>query len=250
MILQIHNLTGGYTQGHDILQGVDLEVKEGDSIGIIGLNGSGKSTFAKALMNILPYRKGKLFFNDVDISKKSTQELSQLGIALFMQGGRVFDELSVWDNLSIAANSNKKMVDINNFIVSLSFANKRLTSMRADKLSGGERHQLALAMCLLQQPSLLILDEPSAGLSPVAVTEIYQTLDLFRTKMQLTTILIEQNVSKAVDFCSSVNMLRDGKIAYCSASMFSLANPPKNGEAMHSPENQLKEIENLMFNLK
>jgi ABC-type branched-subunit amino acid transport system ATPase component len=211
MILQIENLTGGYTQGHDILQGVDLEVNEGDSIGIIGLNGSGKTTLAKAIMNILPYRQGRIFFNGIDISKKSTQELSSLGIAMFMQGGRVFDELSVWENLSFAANSKKDLEEIEKFSPPLHFENKKLFTMRADKLSGGERHTLALLMCMLRKPELLILDEPSAGLSPVAVSEMYQALDLFRKKKHLTIVLIEQNVAKAIEFCSSVNLLRNGK---------------------------------------
>jgi len=251
MILQIRNLTGGYTQGHDILQGVNLEVQKGESVGIIGLNGSGKSSLAKAVLNILPYRQGEILFNGIDIMKKNTQELSKLGIALFMQGGRVFDELSVWENLMISAKKNQKFDEIQKYFVSLRrFSKKDLVKIRADKLSGGERHQLALAMCMLKKPSLLILDEPSAGLAPNIVDDMYKTLNDLRKKENLTTILIEQNVSRAVDFCSSVNMLRDGKIVYSSASGFSSANPAKNGEAMLSSENQLKEIENLMFNLK
>jgi ABC-type branched-subunit amino acid transport system ATPase component len=115
--------------------------------------------------------------------------------------------------------------------------------MRADKLSGGERHQLALAMCVLKDPALLILDEPSAGLSPLAVNEMYQTLGALRTKSNLTTILIEQNISRAVDFCSSVNLLKNGKITYTSTKL------PKVESITHSPENQsLKEIEKIMFN--
>jgi ABC-type branched-subunit amino acid transport system ATPase component len=242
MILEIQNLTGGYMHGHDILQGVDLEVKRGDSIGIIGLNGSGKSTFAKAIMNCLPYRKGSLFFNEIDITKKSTQELSNLGIALFMQGGRIFEELSVYENLLFAAKNKQKIEAIKEYFILLQHNTIQLRKMRADKLSGGERHQLALAMCVLKDPTLLILDEPSAGLSPLAVNEMYQTLDSLRAKSNLTTILIEQNISRAVDFCSSVNLLQNGKIVYASTKS------SKEENVISSSQSSLKEIERIMFN--
>jgi ABC-type branched-subunit amino acid transport system ATPase component len=229
-MLQIKNLRGGYIKDSEILQSLNLEVTKSDAVGIIGLNGSGKSTLAKAIMNTLPYRSGEIYFNGEDISKKSTQELSDLGITFFMQGGKVFDDLSVWDNLLLTCENKKNIEEIQKYFVLLQVSKKQLTKMRADRLSGGERHQLALAMCLLKVPSMLILDEPSAGLSPKAVNNLYFTLNLLREEKDLTILLIEQNVAKAIDFCTSVNLLREGKIA-------------------HQFENQdLKEIEKIMFN--
>ncbi|MDR2027827.1 MAG: ATP-binding cassette domain-containing protein [Prevotellaceae bacterium] len=258
MILQIKNLTGGYTKDHDILQGVSLEIAKGDSVGIIGLNGSGKSSFAKAILNILPYRQGEILFNGVDVSKKSTRELSELGIALFMQGGSVFDELSVRDNLLISANNKKEIDYIRKYFISLRLDTNESLKMKADKLSGGERNQLVLAMCMLKKPSLLILDEPSAGLSPNAVNSMYQTLNLLREKEKLTTILIEQNVTRAVEFCSSVNMLRNGKImpvtaiaAVMSRNMsHNLGSHTLSGVKYQSEDKSLllKEIKKIMFN--
>jgi len=233
-MLQIRNLTGGYAKNNDILQGINIDIEKGDSVGIIGLNGSGKSTFSRALLNILPFRSGEIFFNGIDITKKSTQELSELGIALFMQGGRIFDELSVWENLMLSSKSEKRVEEIRQDFVLLQSSKRKLLKMRADKLSGGERHQLALIMCVLREPSLLILDEPSAGLSPVAVDLMYQTLDKIRKKNHLTTILIEQHVSKAVDFCNSIVMLKTGKIVFASDNTH---------ESLI-----IKEIEFLMFN--
>ena len=244
MILKIQNLTGGYTQGHNILQGVDLEVKKGDSIGIIGLNGSGKSTFAKAIINCLPYRQGSLFFNGIDISQKTTHELSQMGITMFMQGGRIFEELSVYENLLFVSNNKQKIEEVKEYFVFLQVDTIQLRKMRADKLSNGQRHQLALAMAVLKEPSLLILDEPSAGLSPLAVNEMYQTLETLRTKRNLTIILIEQNIARAVNFCSSVNLLKDGKIVYTADSL-------KNGNNMQSSKNKsfiMEDIRKIMFN--
>jgi ABC-type branched-subunit amino acid transport system ATPase component len=230
MMLQIKNLTGGYTKNHNILQGINLNVGKGESVGIIGLNGCGKSSFAKAVLNILPYREGEILYDGVDVTKKNTRELSELGIVMFMQGGSVFDELTVKENLLLATKKNKNIDEKKKSFVFLRKFYDNSAMMRADKLSGGERHQLALAMCMLKEPSLLILDEPSAGLSPNAVNEMYQTLNLLRLQNDLTIVLIEQNISRAVEFCSSVNMLRDGRIVYSSCSK------------------SIKEIEKIMFN--
>lgn len=249
-ILSIENLSGGYTRIQNVLQGVNLHVEQRQAVGIIGLNGSGKSTLAKAIMNTLPYRKGKLLFGNKDVSHYSTKQLSDSGIALFLQGGQVFDEFSVWENLRIVANNNlvtnhrcasnlhlirevDNSIFLNNSELAafplLQQAPKALQKLRADKLSGGQRHQLALAMCLLKKPALLILDEPSAGLSPIAINEMYNTLNTLRKNTNLTVILIEQNITRAIKFCDSVNMLQNGKILYCS----------KNKD--------IKEVEKIMF---
>jgi len=230
MKLEIRNLTGGYSSGHDILYGVNMDVEQGQAIGIIGLNGSGKSTLAKAIMNILPYRNGNIIFNNQDISTNSTKQLSDKGVALFLQGGRIFDELSVWDNLHLIENGKWTMNNVIDSFPFLKKAKSELKKLNADKLSGGQRHQLALAMCLIKNPKILILDEPSAGLSPTAVNELYDTLETLRQKKDMLIILIEQNISRAVGFCDSVNMLQNGVISY-------------------STDNKdIKEIEKIMFN--
>jgi len=228
-MLEITDLKGGYIKDHDILKGLNLTVSRGDAVGIIGLNGSGKSTLGRAIMNILPFREGRISFNGTDITGKSTRDLSRLGIAFFMQGGKVFDELSVWDNLLISADNEDDILKIQKYFILLSSPKKHLQKMRADKLSGGERHQLALAMCLLKDPAFLILDEPSAGLSPKAVDAMYLTLQKLREEENLTILLIEQNIAKALEFCNSVNLLKQGKIE----GNF------RNGE--------LKKVEEIMF---
>lgn len=228
-MLQITDLKGGYIRDHNILKSLDLTVSRGEAVGIIGLNGSGKSTLGKAIMNILPFRNGGILFNGVDITKRTPQELSELGIAFFMQGGKVFDELSVWENLLISAKKESDITEIQRYFMLLSVPKRQLAQMRADKLSGGERHQLALAMCLLKNPTFLILDEPSAGLSPKAVDAMYMTLQAIREEKDLTILLIEQNVAKALEFCDSVRLLREGRME-------------------HTFENRnLKEIEIIMF---
>ena len=101
-LLEIKGLYGGYEPGVNILQGIDLTVAKGEVVGLIGLNGSGKSTLGKAVMNLVPYRKGEIIFDGHHVEDKSTHELAQLGIALMHQGGVVFPNLSVWQNLQMA----------------------------------------------------------------------------------------------------------------------------------------------------
>ena len=212
-LLEIKNLCGGYEPGVNILHGVDLTVDEGEAVGIIGLNGSGKSTLGKAVMNLIPYREGSLIFDGQHVEDKSTHELAQLGIALMHQGGVVFPNLSVWQNLQMAKGNsqlstlNSQLQDV---IPLLQKPKKELMRTMADKLSGGQRHELALAMTLIRKPKLVILDEPSAGLSPKAVEEMYGMLGKIRERYGVSTLLIEQNVQCAVEFCHKCMLLSMG----------------------------------------
>ena len=213
VLLKINDLWGGYTEGVDILRGISMEVQQGEAVGIIGLNGSGKSTFGKAIMNLIPIRRGEILFDGEDITNLSTCELSHRGISIMQQGGRVFPNLSVWDNLQLASN-NCHMSTVNcqlaELVPLLQRPRRELQHLMADKLSGGQKHQLSLAMTLATNPRLVILDEPSAGLSPKAVEEMYEMLQSVRTKLNVTILLIEQNIAKAVGFCERNYMLPQG----------------------------------------
>ncbi len=216
-ILKIHNLTGGYKEGVNILHDISMEVKQGEAVGIIGLNGSGKSTFGKALMGMIPYRWGVIEFNGEDVTGFSTPELAHLGISIMQQGGKVFPNLSVWDNLKLATQGNNSQLSIVNshlaeIIPLLQQPERRLRNMMADKLSGGQKHHLSLAMTLATNPQLVILDEPSAGLSPKAVDEMFVMLRAVRENMGVTIILIEQNIAKAVEFCERSLLIQQGQI--------------------------------------
>ena len=227
-MLKIENLTGGYVKSQNVLNGIDFEINEGDCVGFIGLNGCGKSSLTKAIMNLLPYRSGKIEFLKQDVTGIATDKLTQRGILLFMQGGVVFDELTVLENLTLYGKWEKES-ELLQFFPFLQKTKKELGRIRADKLSGGERNQVALAMCLLQKPHLLILDEPSAGLAPVVVNSMYEILNHIREQSGTTIILVEQNIARAVEFCDAVNMLKGGRIAYSSG------------------DKDLREIEDIMF---
>lgn len=207
-ILKINNLWGGYQEGVDILRGISLEVQQGEAVGIIGLNGSGKSTFGKAIMNMIPFRKGEIFFEGEDITSLTTSQLSHRGISIMQQGGKVFQNLSVWDNLQLAAQGN--IVQLAELIPLLQCPKKELQHLMADKLSGGQKHQLSLAMTLASHPRLVILDEPSAGLSPKAVEEMYEILQTIRDLLGVTIILIEQNISRALSYCERSLLMEMG----------------------------------------
>lgn len=234
-LLEIMNLTGGYEENVDVLKGIDLTLKEGETIGVIGLNGSGKSTFGKAILNLLPYRSGEIFFNGQHIESKTTHELAQMGIVMMHQGGAVFPNLSVWHNLSLAGWTEKPKEayheQLKEIIPLLRIPKKKLSKTMAHVLSGGERHELALAMTLVKKPKLLILDEPSAGLSPKSLESTYLMLGEIKTKFNLSIILIEQNISRAVAFCEKCVLLEAGTVRYST---------PKT-------DNELLEIERIMF---
>lgn len=228
-LLKINNLWGGYQEGVDILRGISMEVQQGEAVGIIGLNGSGKSTFGKAIMNMIPIRKGEILFDGEDITALSTSELSHRGISIMQQGGKVFRNLSVWDNLQLAGQG--RFTQLAKFIPLLQRSKNELQHLMADKLSGGQKHQLSLAMTLATNPRLVILDEPSAGLSPKAVEEMYKMLNDIKEKLCVTIVLIEQNIVKAANFCSKCELMNSGAVIH------ELVNP------------DIRLLEEIMFNI-
>lgn len=212
-ILKITSLWGGYKEGVDILRNINLEVQQGEAVGIIGLNGSGKSTLGRAIMNMIPIRQGSIVFEGEDITSLKTHELAHRGLTIMPQGGKVFPSLSVWENLQLAMGNKSLDTQLTGIIPLLQRPKRELMRLMADKLSGGQKHELSLAMTLATNPRLVILDEPSAGLSPIAVDQMYTMLRACREQFGLTIILIEQNIARAVDFCKKSILLQQGVFA-------------------------------------
>lgn len=216
-LLEIKRLRGGYIPQLEILQGIDLSLEKGDIVGIIGLNGCGKSTLGKAIMNMIPIRDGEIWFNGENVTAISTTMLARKGISIMQQGGQVFNTMSVWDNLQLAFGKSPNaeyVAELRRIVPLLALSESELKHKMADKLSGGQRHQLALAMALAQRPRLLILDEPSAGLSPKSVEKMYEILSEVRKQTNVSIILIEQNINKAIQFCDRSLLLQQGTIAH------------------------------------
>ncbi len=204
-MLEIKNLKAGYTTHTSILNDVSFTLSDGEVLAVVGQNGSGKSTLAKAIMNMLPYCEGAILYKGKHIEKIETKDNAGLGIAYMMQGGSVFPELTVKENLLFAAQNDNYLKEI------VSETLKKHWNKQAGLLSGGERHQLALEMVLINKPKIVILDEPSAGLSPIATKELYSRLENAK-QQHITMLLIEQNVNNAIQFADRVLLLQNGKI--------------------------------------
>ncbi len=214
-MLELTNIQGGYRNGLPILNGINLTVNEGDTLAVLGQNGSGKSTLAKAIVNLLPYIEGEIIFCGKSFTNINTRERINSGIGYFIQGGQTFPHLTITENLQLAAHQinrtefNSRFLELRNHFLLLQ--NDRLT-MESSFLSGGEKHLLAFAMIMINKPKFLILDEPSAGLSPANVELMYQTIAAIKQTSKTTVLLIEQNVEKAIFYSNRVALLSNGLI--------------------------------------
>lgn len=217
-MLRLENISGGYRENHPILKGINLTVKENEVVAIVGQNGAGKSTLAKAIMNMLPFLSGDIYFKKENIRKKSTQEIVNSGLGFFIQGGRIFAHLTVEENLNFAGmyllkkEFQKRKEEVKSYFNLFGNSQNGRSSLKASYLSGGEQHQLALAMVMLKKPDFLILDEPSAGLSPGNVKKLYDSLNKIKNSKDISILLIEQNVQFAYKFSDRLTLLRQGII--------------------------------------
>ncbi len=213
-ILRINRIFSGYKE-REVLKGVSLEIAKGEVVAVIGQNGAGKSTLLKTIMGFLPVWKGNISMNGDPITNKPPYFLRKKGIGYFMQGGRVFPHLTIRENFEVAANLLTKNIlknRINEVSKILPFLNTKSLDTQAALLSGGERHQLSLGMVLINDLDLLLLDEPSAGLSPANVDKIFEILEKVKLERRLSILLIEQKVIEAVKFSDRVCLLKNGKI--------------------------------------
>lgn len=213
-ILRIDQIFSGYNK-REILKGVSLEIEKGEVVAVIGQNGAGKSTLLKTIMGFLPVEKGEIYFKDDCITNNSPYLVQRKRIGYFMQGGRVFSNLSVKENLEVSGNGLTKEgleVKMNRMSAILPFLKAKSLNVQAGALSGGERHQLALGMVLMSELDLLLLDEPSAGLSPLNADKMYLLLEGIKIEMALSILLIEQKVTEAVKFSDRICLLKNGKI--------------------------------------
>lgn len=201
-MLEIIKFSAGYEPGKPILQEFNLLLEEGQRIGITGQNGCGKSTLAKAIMGITPFTQGSVLWQGKSLLTQKSHTRNSQGIGYFMQGGKVFGNLSVKENLFFAL-QNKKNANFANemsFLAEYDFAlfkDKRRMQLKASNLSGGERHLLAFAMVLLGCPDmkLLIADEPSAGVAQKAQNELLNIINSTLQKQNTALMLIEQNIN-------------------------------------------------------
>ena len=217
-MLKLENLSGGYRKDIPILKGINLEIGKNETVAIVGQNGAGKSTLAKAILNMIPFKSGNVYFKGQDISGKNTQDIINSGLNYFMQGGRIFPHLTVEENLNFAGMSLskkellKQKKGVKSYFDLFKDSQNGRASFKSSFLSGGEQHQLALAMVMMKNPEFLILDEPSAGLSPGNVKKLYESLSKIKEDRKISILLIEQNVQFAYKFSDRVILLKQGQI--------------------------------------
>jgi len=218
-MLQIKDLHAGY--GHaEVLHGVTLNVEAGEAVAVIGPNGAGKSTLLRTISGVVKPRKGEVSYRNQEITRWSTERIVRAGIALVMEGRGILQRMTVRDNLLLGAWTIKDRAQVAQRLEgSLSrfpvLAERQ--GQNAGSLSGGEQQQLAIARALMGHPALLLLDEPSLGLAPLMVAEVYRILAVIRQD-GTTTLLVEQNAQKALGFAARAYVLENGAIALSGAA--------------------------------
>jgi ABC-type branched-subunit amino acid transport system ATPase component len=215
MMLVLKNISAAYVKDNLILEDLSMTLQEGERVAILGRNGAGKSTLAKSIMGMVPHRRGKVICCGSDISNLPVHQMSRRGIGYFHQGGQVFPQMTLEENLRFARYSARARQGFDNnqlgkYLPVIS--DRQFQKMKAGDLSGGERTQLALAMVIANKPDLLILDEPFAGISPGITESIIGFLQNRQIDWNYTLMLIEQNQYLAQRLCKNLFVLKNKKI--------------------------------------
>lgn len=213
-VIECNGIAAGYVKGLNILQGIDMIINEKEIVSIIGPNGAGKSTLLKAIMGIINISGGRFFIDGVEKTNTPTHQIVKEGVGYVPQVENVFPSLTIEENLEIGSWSIE--TSIKQSISKIFDDFPMLKERRKDKagnLSGGQRQILALARALTTSPKILLLDEPSAGLSPVAIKEVFEIVKEINSK-GVAILLVEQNAKRALNFSDRGYVLDQGRNAY------------------------------------
>jgi len=225
-VISVENLVAGYLPGVNILNGCSIEARQGELIGIIGPNGAGKSTLLKAIFGQVKVRDGRISLNGDDITGLKANKLVERGVGMVPQNNNVFPSLTIEENLQMGIyQQHKHYAERLEFVVGLFDELKKRLKQRAGSLSGGERQMVAMGRALMMNPKVLLLDEPSAGLSPVRQDEAFIRVSEIN-KAGVTTIMVEQNARRCLQICDRAYVLDQGVDAYTGTGR-DLLNDPK-----------------------
>ena len=204
-----------------VLHGVSLEVREGETVALLGTNGNGKSTLIKCLMGMVAPSGGEIFLEAdgarIDLTRKSTEEIVSLGIALVPEGRRLFPKLTVEENLLLGAYRPQARPAISR---NLAFCFEAFPVLRerrrqlAGSMSGGEQQMLAVARALMSSPRILLVDEPSVGLAPILVSRVIAKIKELKEQYQLTVLMAEQNFNQATKIADRGYIIVHGRIEF------------------------------------
>lgn len=214
-MLAIRELETGYGK-KQVLFGLSMEVREGEIVALIGPNGAGKSTVLKTVCGLIPAWKGEIWFNGSPVNGTTPARNVARGITFAPQGSRVFHDLTVKENLEVGGSQLPRKVVRERIEHILQFfpALKERTRQDAGRLSGGEQQMLALARALVQKPKLLMLDEPSLGLSPNLVRTVFEKIVEINRENKLSIFIVEQKVREVLEICNRVYSMKLGKVAF------------------------------------
>lgn len=219
-LLTVENVTAGYGDA-TVLHGISLEVREREIVAVVGANGAGKTTLLSTIAGLVRPRAGLITFRGTSIGGLDAHRLPGEGLALVPEGGRLFPFMTVEENLelgafsgSVRAGAAARMTDMFELFPVLAERRRQL----AGKLSGGERQMCAIARALMTKPTLLMLDEPSVGLSPLMVERVFGTVERLARSEGLTVVLVEQHVSEALEVADRGYVLDHGRIAHSGAA--------------------------------
>jgi branched-chain amino acid transport system ATP-binding protein len=226
LVVHADDLVAGYLPGINILNGCSLTAYDGELIGIIGPNGAGKSTLLKAIFGQVNIRSGKVLLNGEDITGLKANKLVEKGVAFVPQTNNVFPSLTIEENLEMGVFQNpKRFKERFEFVTSIFPDLGKRRSQRAGSLSGGERQMVAMGRALMIDPKVLLLDEPSAGLSPVRQDETFIRVKEVNAA-GVTVIMVEQNARRCLQICDRAYVLDQGKDAHTGTGR-ELLNDPK-----------------------
>jgi branched-chain amino acid transport system ATP-binding protein len=218
-VLKLEGVHSYYGNSH-VLREVSLEVREGELVAVLGLNGAGKTTLISSIVGLVKARRGAIVFNGVDISDLSVERRAQGGISLVPQGRRIFSLLTVEENLIIGSRPEPGGWTLHRVFSLFPRLKERQTNL-GSHLSGGEQQMLAIGRALMMNPSLMLLDEPSEGLAPQVVDELYNVMSQLRSE-RLSILLVEHSLEAAVALADRIYILNKGEVVFETASAHNL----------------------------
>ena len=224
MLLDVREIICGY-ENTIIVDGCNFSVKKGDIACIVGPNGAGKSTAMKAIFGLIPIKSGQVIFNNEDITSLNPQERVIKGMSFVPQNNNIFQEMSVEENLEMGAfiHQSSMKENLKNVYKLFPILNEKKSQV-AGELSGGQRQQLTVGRALMTNPVLLMLDEPSAGVSPIVMKDLFTKLKAI-SKMGTSILVVEQNAKQALEISNLGFVLQNGKNKYSDTGKALLQNP-------------------------